>query len=105
MAAITHRRSDWALASTAAPATAGANAVTIANFAFAPQSITVAPGQTVTWTHKDSVAHTVTADKGDWDSKSLAPGTTFQHKFDQPGTFAYHCSIHPFMTGSVVVKA
>ena len=86
------------------PATAGANGVTIANFAFAPQSITVAPGQTVTWTNKDSIAHTVTADKGDWDSKNLAPGATFQQKFDQAGTFTYHCAIHPFMTGTVVVK-
>lgn len=87
-----------------APATAGANGVSIASFAFVPQSITVAPGQTVMWTNKDSTPHTVTADKGDWDSKSIAVGATFQHKFDQAGIFMYHCAIHPFMTGSVVVK-
>jgi plastocyanin len=49
------------------------------------------------------VQHTVTADKGEWDSKPIAVGATFQRTFDQPGTFAYHCAIHPFMTGTVIV--
>lgn len=62
--------------SAAAPALvpAGANSVTIASFAFAPQSLTVAPGQTVTWTNKDTATHTVTEDKSTWDSKNLAVG-------------------------------
>jgi plastocyanin len=72
-------------------------------FAFTPQRITVAPGQTVTWTNTDSVAHTVTEDKSAWDSRSIAVGAMFQHTFDQAGTFTYHCAIHPFMTGTVVV--
>jgi plastocyanin len=87
-----------------AAATTGTNSVTIANFAFAPQSITVAPGQTVTWMNKDSTTHTVTEDKGAWDSKNLAVGATFQQKFDQAGTFTYHCAIHSSMHGTVVVK-
>ncbi len=87
-----------------AAATTDTNSVTIANFAFAPPSITVAPGQTVTWTNKDSAAHTVTDDKGVWDSKTLAVGATFQHKFDQAGTFTYHCAIHSSMHGTIVVK-
>jgi len=99
---------DYGNATTAntAPAVAATttNGVTIANFAFAPTSITVAPGQMVTWTNKDSTAHTVTADKGEWDSKNLAVGATFQRTFDQAGTFAYHCAIHSSMHGTVVVK-
>jgi plastocyanin len=93
-------------AANTAPAAAATNtnSVTIANFAFAPQSITVAPGQTVTWTNKDSTTHTVTDDKGAWDSKNLAVGATFQQKFDQAGTFTYHCAIHSSMHGTVVVK-
>lgn len=91
-------------ATTAPAAATKANSVTIANFAFAPKSITVAPGQTVTWTNKDSTTHTVTEDKGAWDSKNLAVGATFQHTFNQAGTFAYHCAIHASMTGTVVVK-
>jgi plastocyanin len=96
-----------AAASAAAPASApaGANAVTISNFSFAPPSITIGPGQTVTWTNKDSTTHTVTEDKGAWDSKNLAVGATFQQKFDQAGTFTYHCNIHSSMKGTVVVKA
>jgi plastocyanin len=90
-----------------APAVAATNTngVTIANFAFAPASITVAPGQTVTWTNKDSTMHTVTEDKGVWDSKKLAVGATFQNTFDQAGTFTYHCAIHLSMHGTVVVKS
>ncbi|MCA1667269.1 MAG: cupredoxin family copper-binding protein [Thermomicrobia bacterium] len=87
-----------------AAAATNTNSVTIANFAFAPKSITVAPGQMVTWTNKDSTTHTVTEGKGAWDSKNLAPGATFQQKFDQAGTFTYHCAIHASMTGTVVVK-
>lgn len=92
--------------SAAAPAAspAGANNVTIANLAFTPASVTIAPGQTMTWTNKDSTTHTVTADNGAWDSKNLTAGATFQQKFDQAGTFTYHCNIHSSMKGTVVVK-
>jgi plastocyanin len=58
----------------------------------------------VTWTNRDTVPHTVTGDSGAWDSGQIQPGATFSHAFDQPGTYAYHCSIHPFMHGMVVVK-
>jgi plastocyanin len=91
-------------ANTVPPAATNTNGVTIANFAFAPTSITVAPGQVVTWTNKDSTTHTVTEDKGAWDSKDLAVGGTFKHTFDQAGTFTYHCAIHSSMHGTVVVK-
>jgi plastocyanin len=87
-----------------APAAGGGDAVTIQNFAFGPATLSVAVGSTVTWTNADSAAHTVTADDGSFDSKSIAAGSTFSQTFDTAGTFAYHCSIHPNMTASVDVK-
>ena len=81
-------------------------AVTIQNFAFTPATLTVAPGTKVVWTNKDSVAHTVTSDNGAWpDSGSLATGQSFTVTFGKPGTYPYHCSIHPYMKASVVVSS
>ena len=87
-----------------APAAGGGDAVTIANFAFGPASLSVAAGTTVTWTNDDSAAHTATADDGSFDSSSIAPGATFSQAFDTAGTFAYHCSIHPNMTATIEVN-
>ncbi len=78
--------------------------VTIQNSAFSPASITVAVGSTVTWTNKDAIAHTTTSDATGWDSGSLAQNADFAHTFAVKGTFSYHCSIHPFMTGTVTVQ-
>ena len=91
-----------AAAPSEAPA-AGGDAVTIANFAFGPASLSVAAGTTVTWTNDDTAAHTATADDGSFDSSSIAPGATFSQAFDTAGTFAYHCSIHPNMTATIEV--
>jgi plastocyanin len=77
--------------------------VTIANFAFAPASLTVAVGATVTWKNTDPVGHTVTADNGAFGSKTLATGSTFSQTFSKAGTYAYHCSIHTYMTATIVV--
>lgn len=78
--------------------------VTIQNFAFSPQTITVAPGTTVTWTQKDSAPHTVTSDTGAWTaSVDLSPGQTFSHTFTTIGTYPYHCAVHPNMMASVIV--
>ncbi len=79
------------------------SAVAIQNFSFQPSSITVAKGTTVTWTNRDSVNHTVTADGGTFASGHLAQGSAFTHTFTEAGTFTYHCSIHPSMTATVVV--
>jgi predicted lipoprotein with Yx(FWY)xxD motif len=80
--------------------------VTIQNFAFSPQTITVAPGTTVTWTNKDSVNHTVTSDTDAWpDSGNLATNRTFSHTFANTGTYTYHCALHPSMTAKVIVSA
>jgi plastocyanin len=91
-----------ATAPTAAPV--ATSAVTIDNFAFAPKAVTVKVGSTVTWTNRDEEPHTVRAEDGSFKSGTLAGNnTTFSHMFTAPGTFTYHCSIHPYMTGTVEV--
>lgn len=81
-------------------------AVTIENFAFAPAMLTVAPGTKVTWTNKDGEPHTVMSGDGGQGFKSQALDTDdkFSFTFDKPGTYKYFCSIHPHMSGTVVVK-
>ncbi|MFF2142952.1 cupredoxin domain-containing protein [Kitasatospora sp. NPDC058190] len=87
-----------------APA-AGAQQVTIANYAFAPSTLTVSTGTTVTWTNNDSDAHTVTSTgSGPLNSAPLNQGASYSYTFTTPGTYAYICSIHPFMHGTVVVQ-
>jgi plastocyanin len=88
----------------AGPSAAGGSTVAIANFAFAPASVTVAVGTTVTWTNSDSASHTVTADDGSFKSAKLANGATFSQTFTTAGTFTYHCSIHPSMTATITVR-
>lgn len=86
------------------PAEAANGSVSIAGFAFSPASVTINPGESVTWTHNDGTTpHTVTSNTGAFDSGSLTGGGTFQQTFSTPGTFAYHCAIHPSMQGTVVV--
>jgi len=88
-----------------APSSAGSPdvQVKIINFSYDPANLSVASGTTVTWTNEDSVPHTVTSDDGVWDSGAIAPGGTFTYTFEQAGTFAYHCTIHPNMEASVEV--
>ena len=85
--------------------------VSIQNFAFSPNTITVVIGEnnTVTWTNMDSTTHTVTSTSvpsgaQSYNSGNLAPGGTFTNTFTVPGTYTYHCSIHTYMTGKVIVK-
>ncbi|WP_425326333.1 cupredoxin domain-containing protein [Mycobacterium intracellulare] len=82
---------------------AGANQVTIDGFAFAPPTLTVPAGTTVTWTNRDEEPHTVAASDGSFHSPGMGTGATFTHTFSAPGTFDYVCSIHPMMRGTVVV--
>jgi plastocyanin len=79
-------------------------AVTIAGFAFDPTTITVQVGDSVTWTNQDSTAHTATA-SGAFDTGNIASSASKSITFATAGTFAYHCTIHPTMTGTVVVQA
>lgn len=79
--------------------------VTIENFAFSPANITVKKGSTVTWTNKDSTAHTVTEDDGHDgpNSGTLASGKDYSFTYNTVGTFKYRCALHPDMTGMVTV--
>jgi len=81
---------------------ADAIAVKIGNFTFGPQELKVKAGTTVTWTNEDSASHTVTFEGGP-DSGSFGQGGTYERTFDAPGAFAYKCSIHPSMKGTVTV--
>jgi plastocyanin len=97
-----------AIASPSADMGAGAEfvdetSVTIADVAFTPPELSVAVGTTVTWTNEDWAPHTATAEDGSFDSDRLDQGASFEHTFDEPGTFGYFCSFHPGMMGSVVV--
>ncbi len=84
---------------------AGSDAITIHNFAFSPDTLTVMPGATVTVTNQDEVAHTVTADKGAFSTGDILPSQskTFTAP-STPGTYAYMCSIHQYMTGTLNVS-
>jgi len=94
-----------ATTTTAATPAGGAVAVSIEDFAFGPAGLTINVGDTVTWTNnEEGVPHTTTSDDGVWDSKNLSPGDTFSFTFDQPGTYTYHCSIHPSMTAAITVN-
>jgi plastocyanin len=81
------------------------NAITISNFMFSPMSVSVAPGSTVTVTNKDSVAHTLTATGGQFDTGNIDGGQS--KTFTAPskaGTYGYICNIHQYMQGTIVVR-
>ena len=92
------------LASSAADSPAGPTIVLAREFMFAPTSLTVNAGSTVTWTNKDDEPHTVVSDSGAFRSGALDTGESFSFKFDRPGTYRYACSIHPRMVGTIVVQ-
>nr|WP_132301764.1 cupredoxin family copper-binding protein [Kribbella sp. VKM Ac-2568] len=91
-------------ASSGSAAPAGGSMVEIKDFMFTPMTLTVAVGSTVTWKFDDSTQHTVTADDNSFASTPMSNGQTFTHTFSAAGTVAYHCSIHPEMTGTITVK-
>ena len=76
----------------------------LGNRAFTPDDLDIAAGTTVTWMNSDTVAHTSTSNVNGWNSGSIAPGGQFSVGFPTAGTFPYHCSIHPGMIGSVIVR-
>ena len=81
-----------------------ANTVSIMGMAYSPATLTVTAGTTVTWTNNDTMAHTVTADDNSFDSGTMNPGAKYSKVFSTAGTISYHCTIHPTMKASVVVK-
>jgi plastocyanin len=78
--------------------------VTIDNFSFTPQQITVKAGDTVTWANHDDIPHTVTSITKAFNSKALDTDDNFAFTFTTPGSFSYFCALHPHMTGSIVVE-
>ena len=79
--------------------------VNIDEFAFAPQHTTVKAGTTVTWINEDDVPHTIVSSSKVFKSKALDTADKFSFTFTTPGTYDYFCSVHPHMTGAVVVEA
>ena len=92
------------------PVPSGQNTVLVPNGAylggngFNPGTLTVPAGTTVTWGNNDVTAHTTTSDTGLWNSNDIGSGGTFAVKLDNPGTYKYHCTIHSFMNGTIVVQ-
>jgi amicyanin len=80
-------------------------AVGIDNFTFNPQTLKVKAGATVTWTNKDDIPHAIAAVNKEFKSKALDTGDAYSFTFTTPGTYAYFCSLHPHMTGTIVVEA
>ena len=80
------------------------NQIIAKGFAFTPNALTTSIGQEVSFTNNDVTTHIIVADDNSFTSGPLAPGQTYKHKFSAAGTYAYHCSIHPYMTGKVIVQ-
>jgi len=90
---------------TASDQPSGASAeVKIDNFSFGPETIKVSVGTTVTWTNRDDIPHTVVSTDGVFKSKVRDTDEKFSYTFTKAGTYSYFCSVHPKMTGKVVVQ-
>jgi plastocyanin len=87
--------------SAGAPAT---SEVKIDNFSFGPAALTISAGTTVTWINRDDIPHTVVSPDKVFKSKVLDTDEKFSFTFDKPGEYGYFCSVHPKMTGKVVVQ-
>jgi plastocyanin len=103
MPSMPNMPADTAVSTAAPAAPVAGNAVDIDNFAFAPATLTVAAGSTVTWINKDEEPHTVVANDGSFHSPGMGSQATFSYTFPKAGTFDYVCSVHPFMHATVVV--
>jgi len=78
--------------------------VTIDNFVFEPARVTVKAGTTVTWTNRDDIPHTVAAKERQFKSKVMDTDESYSFTFSTPGEYTYFCSLHPHMTGTIVVE-
>src|SRR4051812_49940243 len=89
---------------TAQPAAAFAQKVNVVNFAYAPSSTPIKPGDKIIWVNNSNTKHTVTSDGGGTDfDYTIAPGREEELRFDQAGTYTYHCKFHSQMTGKIEV--
>ena len=91
------------IAANAEPSPAAAS-VKIDNFVFGPQTLTVPVGATVTWTNSDDIPHTSVSTEGVFKSKVLDTDEKFSYTFAKAGTYPYYCTIHPKMTGKIIVQ-
>ena len=80
------------------------NQVVVENFSFQPGTLTVKTGTTVTWVNHDDIPHTVNENNKVFKSGTLDTDAKFSYKFTSPGTYSYFCSLHPRMTGQIIVK-
>ncbi len=78
--------------------------IVVKDFMFQPSTLTVKAGATVTWTNQDDEPHTVKSDTGIFKSGAMDTNESFSFKFDKAGTYHFTCSIHPRMTGTIVVQ-
>lgn len=85
-------------------ATPSAAGILVKDFMFAPMTLTVSAGSTVTWANMDEEPHTVVSDTGLFRSGAIDTHDSFSFKFDKPGTYHFTCSIHPRMVGTIVVQ-
>jgi plastocyanin len=102
-AAALFAAAPWAPSAGAGPQTAAA--VQIDNFHYTPPTLVVAPGTTVTWKNDDDSPHSVREKDGKFKSAALDTDDTFSQTFATPGEYEYFCSIHPYMTGKIVVRS
>jgi plastocyanin len=93
-----------ALLMLAAPARAEDAEVKIDNFTFSPQTLTIKAGTKVTWTNEDDIPHTVVSTTKAFRSQALDTDDKYSFTFTNPGSFEYFCSLHPHMTGMIVVE-
>lgn len=85
-------------------AAVAAPTISIDNFAFSQATLTVPAGTRVTWINRDDMLHTVVDEAKSFKSDPLDSGDSFSYVFDKPGTYKYFCSLHPHMTGTIVVR-
>lgn len=100
---LAHSRTSSAGAKTSAAVIGHDGRDAIKGYAFVPTALTVKRGTRITWTNGDATAHTATADQGAFDTGTINPGQSKTLTFARPGTYAYHCAFHAFMTGTIKV--
>lgn len=82
----------------------GSSTVVIEKMKFVPQAMNIKKGDSITWKNQDLVPHTVTSANGTFDSKTIQPGKAWTFHSKEDGTFSYHCTFHPEMSGSISVE-
>jgi plastocyanin len=101
---VTNRGALAVIDTSLASASGEIQQVGIDNFCFTPAALSISTGEIVEWTNRDDVPHTVVEVAGRFKSQPLDTGGSYRHRFQESGTFEYFCSVHPKMTGKVIVR-